>query len=184
MFQCISPCSFILRLVLSLSLALCTPVFAQQYGGGKSGYGNKSSRGGLSTRTTNKVIRHLDRGIRNCRKFEKVYRYDCYRMVYHLAASQMNGLADYAQAQAALISVERTLEQIVASNIDPNPPKPSSRTRKFTPIKPTAVRKSAVTFNRALDKAETALLRSSDQTQVHFARIAAAVQSNKVLLRS
>ncbi|MFT4960514.1 MAG: hypothetical protein ACI92Z_001598 [Paracoccaceae bacterium] len=182
MFQCFSLCLRFLRLVLIVSLVLCTPVFAQDYGG--AGNGNQTSPGGLSTRTTNKVIRHLDQGIQKCRKLEKIYRYDCYRVVYHLAASQMNGKPDYAQAQAALVTVERTLEQIVARNRDPNPPKPNSKNRKFTPIKPTTVRKSAVQFNRALDTAETALLRSSDQSQVHFARIAAAVQSNKVLLRS
>lgn len=182
MFQRFSLYSRFLCLVLTLSLALSTPLFAQSYDG--AGSGNQTNRGGLSSRTTNKVIRHLDRGIRNCRKFEKIYRYDCYRVVYHAAVSEMDGLPDYAQAQAALVTVEKTLEQIVARNRDPNPPKPSSKTRKFTPIKPTTVRKSAVQFNRALDKAETALLRSPDQNQAHFARIAAAVQSNKVILRS
>ena len=69
-------------------------------------------------------------------------------------------------------------------NADPATPPVRKRFQQFQPIKPAALPKAKAEFTKALDEAETALLRSPDQSGTHFARIAEAVHSNKVLLRT
>jgi len=174
-----------LRLLLCLSLILATPVLAYEgQGGGYSGTTGGGAAGGLSTATTRQVVRTLKRGIKDCRKLSSVYRYDCYRQTYRLAANHLNGRPAYRDALAALVAVEGSLEQIVRRNADPAAPPARKRFQQFQPIKPAALPKAKAEFTAALDQAETALLRSPDQGGVHFARIAEAVHSNKILLRS
>ena len=168
-----------LRLLICLSLILASPVVAYESNGG---YGGAS--GGLSSATTKKVVRTLKRGIKDCRKLNSVYRYDCYRLTYHQAATHLNGRPAYRDALVALLAVEDSLEQIVRRNADPTAPPVRKRFQQFRPIKPAALPKAKAEFTAALDQAETALLRSPDQGGVHFARIAEAVHSNKVLLRT
>ncbi|MFT7593007.1 MAG: hypothetical protein ACI8R4_000318 [Paracoccaceae bacterium] len=175
----------LLRLLVCLSLILSSPVLASEGGGGYGGStGGGGAAGGLSAATTKKVVRTLKRGIKDCRRLNSVYRYDCYRQTYRLAANHLNGRPAYRDALAALVAVERSLEQIVSRNADPAAPPLRKRFQQFQPIKPAALPKAKAQFTTALDQAETALLRSPDQGGAHFARIAEAVHSNKVLLRT
>ena len=172
-----------LRLLLCVSLSMASPVMAYESGnyGGTSGGG---STGGLSSATTKKVVRTLKRGIKDCRRLDSVYRYDCYRQTYRLAASYLNGRPAYSDALVALVDVERSLERIVRRNADPATPSVRKNFQQFQPIKPAALPTAKAEFTKALEQAETALLRSPETGGVHFARIAEAVHSNKVILRS
>lgn len=162
------------------------PVLAQNEGEGEYGEtpGHDGSPSGFSGTTTRNVVRVLERGIEQCEPLHSVYRFDCYRKAYRQAANQMRDNPQYADAFTALVSVEKALEQIVEQNKDPSPPTATKRARRLTPIKPAAVRRANADFKKALSLAETALLRSPNRTQTHYARIAQAVHSNKVLLRS
>lgn len=177
--------SFFLRLVLTLSLALSFPAFANEAGGG--GGMVKDSEGGgagLSNATTKAVINSLKRGMKECQILREIYRFDCYRKAYHRTANLLNGRPAYTGALAALVAVEDTLNQIVKRNKDPKAKKKRVAFAVYTPVKPAAVPKATADFEKALNKAETTLLRSPENTQVHYARIAEVVHSNKVLLRS
>jgi len=179
-----------LRVVLILSGFLSLLLASQAVsrgdgGGGGSGMTTDGGGGaGLSSATTKKVVKIITSGVGRCQTVAQVYRFDCYRQTYHLAANFLNGRPSYAGAQEALISVEKALDRIMAQNADPQMPPIRKGFQTFQPIKPAAVPKAKADLGRALDQAETVLLRAPDRTGKHYAQIADAVHSNKVLLRS
>jgi len=189
---------FCLRFVLAVSLAFYAPTLAHadsngqgSYGGGRGGggYGGGNGEGGdggggISIFVSNLVARTLRRGVVRCQSVEDVYRYDCYRQVYRLAAKQLNGRPAYAEARAVLIEVEKKLERIVTRNVDPHAPPVRKGVQQFRAIRPASLPKARAQFIQALDEAETQLLRSSGGGGTQYARIAEAINSNKVLLRS
>ena len=154
-----------------------------------SGEGNEMSSGsggvaGLSSATTKNIVKILTRDFGRCGRIRPVYRYDCYRQTYRLAANEIIGRPAYSEAYQALALVEDRLDQIVKENRDPAA-KPIRRGfQVYKPIKPAAVPKAKAQTEKALSQAETILLRSPPSKQKHYARIAEAVNSNKVLLRS
>ncbi|MGD9861731.1 MAG: hypothetical protein AB7S99_00830 [Pseudodonghicola sp.] len=151
-------------------------------GGGGMGGGGASA--GLSARVTKQVTHILQRDFDGCRTLQPVHRYDCYRQTYKLAIDQIAGLPAYRPAQQALKGVETALEQIVARNADPAQRPAHKGLRSYRAIKPAAVPQATRELSQALEEAETKLLRSAAAGNTHFARIAQAVNSNKVLLRS
>ncbi|MCA0871941.1 hypothetical protein LCL97_13965 [Seohaeicola saemankumensis] len=177
-----------MRIFPTLGLALTLtlqPAFADYGGSGSTGSTGEGASAGLSNATTRKVVRILKREFDRCQSVESIYRYDCYRQTYKLAGDQIAGNPAYAPALRALDGVETRLQTITRTNRDPAAPLKRKGFQTFTPIKPAAVPKSKVELRRALDEAETILLRSAADTgQVHFTKIAEAVNSNKVLLRS
>jgi hypothetical protein len=186
-FQCLRIfLTLILSVTLSLAVPLTTPVFASEGGGGDSGDFDSGGGGGasLSNATTKQVVKIIKRGVSRCQTVPLVYRFDCYRQTYHLAANYLNGRPAYGDAQKALIAVEETLDRIMAQNVDPGKPPIRKGVQRFYPVKPAAVPKAKAELTRALGQAETVLLRAPDRSAVHYARIADAVHSNKVLLRS
>ncbi|MDK3075533.1 hypothetical protein QO034_20870 [Sedimentitalea sp. JM2-8] len=167
----------LLTAVLILLIA-ALPVFAQGYGN----YGNSAQ--GFSDRTTNKVVRLLERGLRQCQALEPVYRYDCYRQNYRDAAQQLEGNPSYAPAQQALRDVEASLQAVLRTNADPAAAPARRRGQSFAAIRQSVVPQSKAAFTAALDQARTRLLRSPDASGNHLARIASALDSDKVFLRS
>jgi hypothetical protein len=166
---------FTAALVLLLA---ATPAFAQGYGA----YGAAES--GLSDRTTGKVVRLLEKGLRQCQALEAVYRYDCYRQNYRDAARQLDGNAAYAPARQALQAVEASLEAVLGANADPAADPVRRAGKSFNAIRENAIPQSKAAFGTALDDARTRLLRSRDGSGDHFARIANVLDSDKVFLRS
>ncbi|SFU20945.1 hypothetical protein, partial [Sedimentitalea nanhaiensis] len=165
----------LLTAVLILLLAAAPPVLAQGYGGLSSG---------LNNRTTNKVVRMLEKGLRQCQALDAAYRYDCYRQNYRDAAQQLDNNPAYAPAQKALRDVETTLQSVLRNDTDPATGSIRRRGRTFTAIQESAVPRSKAAFSAALDEARTRLLRSSSNPGDHFSRIASVLNSNKVFLRS
>ncbi|MCF6430260.1 hypothetical protein [Leisingera sp. MMG026] len=174
--------------VLTLILA-STPAFGGEGGGGGSRDSGASSggggqRSGLSSRATKNVVTTLTRGFDRCGTLPKVYKYDCYRHTYKLAVQQLGGNHAYAEATKALVLVQDTLTQAVNSNLDPAQKPKRKGLNLYRAVKPAAVPQIKRQTERAMQQAETILLRSPADKQVHYARIAEAVNSNKVLLRS
>lgn len=180
--------------VFAVFLALTSPaiVVAQTggsngggYGGGYGGgSGGEGSRAGLSSTITRSVTRALTRGAASCHRLPWIYRYDCYTDVYRDAANLIAGNPAYKEAYAALAKVEKVLEQEVARNIDPKAPRVRRGVKTYQPIKKSSVPKVTKKTEIALQEAETTLLRSASDKGTHYTRIADAVNSNKVLLRS
>ena len=173
----------ILRIII-ISLCLnfvVSPVLAAGYG---YGTGGSSKKTGLNSATTNKLVRFLKKGIKQCRSLDSVYRYDCYRQNYNAAAGQLAGNPAYAVPLAAIRDVERSLEQVLARNGDPNAPAVRKGRGVFRAVKPESTAKAKEVFRQALDLAATKLLRSAEGAGTHYARIAQALDSNKILLRA
>lgn len=163
---------------LTFAVPLVSPVLAAG-----SEYGYSSNKAGLNNATTNRLVRFLERGIKRCRSLDGVYRYDCYRQNYQDAAGQLAGNPAYALPLATLQDVERTLAQVVARNGDPNAPTVRKGRAIFRAVKPASTAKAKEVFRQALDLAATKLLRSAEGG-AHYARIAQALDSNKILLRA
>ncbi len=173
---------------LALILA-STPAFGGEGGGGG---GNRDSgassgggqRSGLSSRATKTVVTTLTRGFDRCGTLPKAYRFDCFRHTYKLAVQQLDGNHSYAEATQALELVQDTLTRGVQNNLDPAQKPKRKGLNLYRAVKPAAVPQIQRQTERAMKQAETILLRSPADKQVHYARIAEAVNSNKVLLRS
>jgi len=179
-------------LFLVLSLALALPAAASNgngYGGGAGGAsagggGGGGSATGLSTRATRAVTRTLKRDFMRCQRLSAVYRFDCYRIVYRLAARQLVGNPAYRPARQVLVGVEKSIDQVVRTYADPTAPRKRTGFQAYRAIKPAAVSQAKRDVAKVLTEAETTLLRSAGKDNSHFASIAQAVNSNKVLLRS
>lgn len=166
---------------IACALFLSFPTLTLGYGGG-GGY--DTNAGGVSNGTTNRVIRTLTRGTKACKRLQWIYHYDCYRNTYAIAANQLNGKTGYEAARTVLVEVENSFARTVAENEDKTAPRLRRRSAEFRPIKTTARARANREFIAALDRGETKLLRSASDSNTHFIRIAEALNTNKVLLRS
>lgn len=141
--------------------------------------------GGLSNRTTDAVIRILQRDFRECGELIIVFRYDCYSQSYRSAADRLDGLPGYAPAQEALRLVQTRISSVVSANIDTSRRPIRQGGRVFNAVTEAAIPVLRRETIRAMDEAQTILLRSpSAQQRPHYTRIASVIDSNKVLLRS
>jgi hypothetical protein len=193
------------------NIELLYPQFAQ-VGGNDIGGGDQESGGenrprnrvvnsgppveATETQTT-VIIRELDRNERLCDAIGDEYTISCFAKTYRELADDIPANGDYAEARETLLNTARELDNLVRRNIDRQKPTVTARMTTSTGQTVRTPRIAAVRADRApqlkqqaadiLEEAETVLLRSasSDATRaIHFQRIAAAVGSNKVLLRS
>ncbi|WP_435660603.1 hypothetical protein [Leisingera caerulea] len=166
-------------------ILVAAPAYARGgEGGGGGGDGGGGQSSGLSSRTTRAVATTLTRGFDRCGELPQVYKFDCYRHTYKLAAQKLDSNQSYAEAARALVLVEDTLTRAVKQNLDPAQNPVRKGLNYYRAVKPAAVPQVKRQAERAMQQAETILLRSPADKKVHFARIAEAVNSNKVLLRS
>jgi hypothetical protein len=150
----------------------------------------------LSTANTDKVVDILQAGQAFCVSLpESVYAVDCLAERMQAAAEAMPATGDYAEARAALLSGAARLNALARANADPAKPRVSaqtadgglSTTRPLVPVRPEQLAAVTAQAQAIVDETETLLLRSAESSaarKVHYERIAAAVESNKVLLRS
>jgi len=195
------------------NIELIYPQYAQvggdDIGGGGGGRGD-DGRGGTNNPMVNSgpsveatqsqttlIILQIDQNERLCGALGDEYIIGCFARTYRELAKDIPANGDYAEARETILKTARELDNLVRRNIDRQKPAvtarmttPSGQTVRTPPI--AAVRADrAPQLNRQaadiLEEAETVLLRSasSDATRsIHYQRIAAAVGSNKVLLRS
>lgn len=171
-----------LSLVLTFALALPGAANTPEMNNG-----DKRDRTGgqnLSDRLTNTVVSILITEFRRCSGIDLYYRTDCYKWVFRMAWQEIDGNRAYRSAQTALEKVDRTLGAFVTANIDRSKPFKLHGVQIYRPIKPEAEPRARAVTARALEEAETVLLRAPDDAGDHYVRIAEAINSNKVLLRS
>ena len=132
-----------------------------------------------------------------CGAISRAYRVDCLANQYERIAKSLPTGGEYKEIRKAFLSAAGDLAEIAATNIDTSANRIRPRVSRG-PIKPKATRPlNAVLPARqsqaeaqaavVIDQLSTVLLRSGENSakrQVHFAKIAQAVGSNKVLLRS
>ncbi|MGB3245135.1 MAG: hypothetical protein WBB25_11410 [Sulfitobacter sp.] len=127
---------------------------------------------------------------------QKEYTVDCLGERMAELAETLPDAGDYVEAKAVLEDTAQKLRSVARRNRSAT--KPVARVRStvrstpvvtapLTPVKTEAVEASLAEAVQILDEAETTLLRStgsSDRRKVHYQAMAAAVGSNKILLRS
>lgn len=169
--------------LLALILA-CPSAYAGGGGQDSSTSPGGGQRSGLSAKATKAAVSTLTRGFDRCSELPRVYKFDCFRHTYKLAAQKLNSNQSYTEAHKALALVEDTLTKAVKQNLDPAQKPVRKGLNFYRAVKPAAVPQIKRQTEQAMRQAETILLRSPADKRTHYARIAEAVNSNKVLLRS
>lgn len=150
-------------------------------------------RGLVSDEITDRILRDLSEARDFCIRSPRVeYVIDCLSEEYGRIADRMPR-GDYEAAKSAVAAAARGLGALAAANADPDLPRArlkrpaGAATPPLTPVRSAAVKRLNATAAGIVEEAETRLLRAaerSDRRWPHYRRIAAAVGSTKVLLRS
>ena len=132
-----------------------------------------------------------------CQAMGDEYRIACFAQTYRELAKDIPANGDYVEAKAAILDAANKLDAVVRSNVDRRKPALRARMKTGSGTTVTTPAIAAVRADRApqlnqqaaniVAEAETVLLRSASsdaRRAIHYQRIAAAVGSNKVLLRS
>jgi hypothetical protein len=151
----------------------------------------------LSDEATDEITRRFREARQFCGNLPSAeYTVDCLGDALGQIARSLPATGDYAEAHAAILQASEKLRALARANADPTLPRGTVRQRgpnarssssPLTPVRSDAladVNRQAVAI---LEEAETILLRSAENSaarKVHYQQIAAAVGSNKVLLRS
>lgn len=165
-------------------------------GGASSGgsfAGSSGSGGGGAAVAPAAVAGLLTRGAGLCSRVPEEYLTDCISALFQEAASLTPQFGAYADAHRVLSDTAARLDRLVSANLDSE--KPSIRLRtggggsspRLSAVRPQAVAQVNAEAAKIVAEAETILLRSpaaGAETKQEYARIAEAVGSNKLLLRS
>ena len=189
-------------------IELIYPRYAQvggdEIGGGDSGSSDNDDRRVARTgppvpateAQTTQIVRQLGQIQQICEFMGDEYRIACFAQTYRQLAEDIPANGDYAESREVLLETARKLDNLVRNNIDRSKPAlqariDTDRGQVQTPPMRAVQAPRAPQLNRQasniVEEAETQLLRSasSDASRaIHYQRIAAAVGSNKVLLRS
>lgn len=150
----------------------------------------------VSEPTTDLIIRLLREGETLCGATPIIFRPDCIAENLRKAARELPSRGDYAEARTALNTAVNKIDDVVRKNQDRAQPRVRSRatlsgrtvqTPPLVAVKPETVPQVNREVTAILEETETVLLRSArndEKRAEHYQRIAAAVGSNKVLLRS
>lgn len=150
-----------------------------------------------STKQTSLIVLKLKEADRICGFIGKEYRISCFAVTYRKLAEEIPANGDYGETRQVLLDTSAKLDNLVRRNVDSQKPalrarlkKDNGRSNPTPPIIAVRSDKTAQLNRQAstiVEEAETVLLRSASsdtKRAIHYQRIAAAVGSNKVLLRS
>ncbi|MDV7142507.1 hypothetical protein R3X27_07405 [Tropicimonas sp. TH_r6] len=130
--------------------------------------------------------KRIREGARVCSELTWVYRPDCLAQTFR-TASRLNGSKpDYRDARKILGQAGKKLDALVTANLDPATPPLKVARKTYRPVT-SGSRATVSKSSRAIVReTESQLLRSgnSSKRQAHYTRIAEAVSSTELLLRS
>lgn len=166
--------------LLGVVAGLATTAFAQDHDGA-----SRDGPRGLSDRTTDALVRQLDRDLYACYKLGDLYYYDCYSKTFRRAANSLSGNRQYRPAYEAMKLCETRVGEVVKANLDASAPAKRAGYTKYAAVRPEAAALLRRTTIAVVKEAQTVLLRSpSAEQKPHFQKIAQALDSTKVLLRA
>ena len=138
----------------------------------------------------------LSRGTSACGGYDEVWRIDCLSVELERVAARLPKTRAYDNARAEVTAAAARLHAIAMANADPARPAVRREatvqgtkvrtTRPITPVAPARVAAANAEATAVVDELATTLLRSASTptAQRELARVAQAVDSTKVLLRS
>jgi len=164
--------------------------------GGEVTVSNRTPPRALRTTTVGRLLSGAENARTHCSAIPQAYMVDCIRAKLLEALNDMPHDAAYADMRAVLEETIAALDKLVVENEDTAQPKLQvevnksgaiNRSRPIRAVKADAVASVNAKAFAILEQAETKLLRSSEDQGVNklqYARIAQAIGSSKVLLRS
>lgn len=175
------------------------PVFIPPAAGAGGAGGNGGGQLAASPATTTLVVNSLREASRYCGAIaQKSYVVDCLAERLEDVNRRMAATDGYSDVRDALTQATRGLNQIAMQNRSATQPSARFRqtssdgaqittSRKLVPVAPEKQEAAILQAIAIIEETETVLLRSAESSSARaaqFQRIAAAVGSNKVLLRS
>ncbi len=154
------------------------------------------SFGRVSPQSTDAIVTALKGSSALCGKIQPEYMVDCISDRLARIASGLPNTGEYREAKKALLTAAAKLHALAQANASSTFPKirvqaktdqGGVRTRPLTPVRTESLKLVKVQAAAVIAEAETVLLRSAENSQkrkVHYEKIARAVGSNKVILRS
>jgi len=206
--------SYLKSVTLAVVLSMSSPLalYAQSNGEGEEGsyYGEggeggedigdrSGKRGRASTTppaTTASVVTSIEATSAFCSAIAGAYTVDCLSERLGDLAEELEGQEGFEDAQAILEDTSRKLNQIARQNrsttegparFSSQGQTPVTTTRRLVPVDEASRQEAASQALAVIAEAETLLLRSAEESgerAVQYQRIASALGSNKVLLRS
>lgn len=143
---------------------------------------------------TSSIVKNIDGARAECGSYDPVYRIDCLRQRLADIARRIPAGPAYSEARQIISRASSKLGRIQAGVVDRKAPTKRSRANPrlkqakiYAAAKREKLGKAMEQARQVIEEAETQLLRAaenSDKRAGHYQKIAAALESTKVLLRS
>lgn len=147
--------------------------------------------------STDIVVSSIETGIEHCGQYTDVWRIDCISDELERMALKMPKTTEYSRAKSEILAASAKLRALAQANADPKQP-PVRRaakvgdtrrttSRPIVAVAPSRVVATNLAADAVISELSTTLLRSSGNsasTARELTRVAQAVDSTKVLLRS
>jgi hypothetical protein len=143
------------------------------------------------------IVDRIDRIGEVCSAVPLQNRIHCLAYQYEALASQIPGTAEYHDMRIAILQAARNLRRLAAENLDPEAPMarvprvadrvPPVARRQVPAVRRDTLAETTRAAEAILEETATVLLRSAESTRnrsVAYQRVAEAIDSSKVLLRS
>ena len=166
-------------------------------GGGPSRGGSGGGGTGASTPSdlvTQSIVKNFGAVRGECARYDPVYCIDCVRQRLRDIARRIPQGPAYAEARQIINRAVDRLGVIQAANLDHAEPRQRSfgnarlkETKNYSAVKRQNLERAMEQARQVIDEAATQLLRAAENSgkrASHYQKIAAAVGSTKVLLRS
>ncbi|SDI21138.1 hypothetical protein [Aliiruegeria lutimaris] len=184
------------RLILRKRIGrLATLVFAACIAGGaaiasegelgEGSYGGER-KGEAASQGTALILLKLKEGKERCALIPWIYRYDCLAQGFTEASQAKVRYRELEPAQEILAMAGQKMAAVVERHLDPAQPPSRIGNRTYKAVKQSARAEANAEAQAVLDETESLLLRSYGPPKMaaHYERIAMAVSSSDVLLRS
>ena len=183
-------------LATALALTGVSDGYGQSTGDNSQRSGNSQVEGAAtpSNFVTSAIIANLAAARSECGSYDRIYRIDCLRQRMLDITRRIPQGPAYAQARQIIGRAANQLGSIQSANADTRVKKQRSRrnarlreAKVYTAIKREKLNQAMQQASRIIEEATTQLLRAgenSEKRSAHYQKIAAAVGSTKVLLRS
>ena len=140
-----------------------------------------------SDAATAKIIKPLVETDKNCEPIPFEYRLDCVLQGYKQAVRNTPNNRDYRAMKSDLSIAQRKLNRLVKANLDKEAPPLKVGNKTYRAVKKNVAESLNAQATQILEETATKLIRSagsSKKRQIHYARVADAVHSNKKIFRS
>ena len=165
--------------------------------GGVGGTGSSAASETVAVPTdylTAAIVRNIDGARAECGRYDPVYRIDCLRQRLADIARRIPAGPAYSEARQIIGQASRQLGRIQAGITDHKAPRQRSRAnprlreaKVYAAARRDTLNTAMAQARQVIAEAETKLLRAAENSEKragHYQKIAAALGSTKVLLRS